>query len=165
MVCCLISLPHLGQDVFLELFVRADLFRIARHADMALINQERVAIRTEMILLPDIGRFRLPDLCRENFRLLVLHHAPAPSGDALPLAARRPFHFHLIEVAMMDGIRWQLQLPVARVPYLLAAVALLLLPAVEIADEENIQRMRRPLAEHPLRRRVRCSQEADSLLS
>ena len=50
---------------------------------------------------------------------------------------------------MMHGLGRQLQLPIARVPHLLKAVALALLPAVEIADEENIQRMRRPLAKHP----------------
>ena len=75
------------QDVFCELFVGADLFGVARHADMALINEQRVAIRAEMPVLPGIGLFRRPDLRRENLRLFILYHALAPSRDALPLAA------------------------------------------------------------------------------
>ena len=77
-----------GQNVFCELFIGADLFSIARHADMALINEQRVTIGAKMPVLPDIGLFRRPDLRRENFRLRILHHALAPGGDAFSLAAR-----------------------------------------------------------------------------
>ncbi len=102
----------------------------------------------EFLLMPGIGLLRRPDLRRENLCLLILHDALAPRRDALALAAR-PLHLHLVEITMLHGIGRQLQLPIARIPDLLAAVMLLLLPAVEIADEEDIQRMWRPLAEHP----------------
>ena len=137
-----------GQDIVLELRVGADLLRIAAHADMAFVNEQRVAVRVEHAMMPMIMLFRIPHLCREDFRLLILHDALAPGRDALPRAAR-PVDLHLIQVAMLHRLGRQFQFPVSRIADFLTAVFLDLFPVVEIADEIDIQCMRRLLAEHP----------------
>ena len=141
-------LSHSRQHVLHKLPVATHLLCILRHSHMALINEQRSGIGFEAFLLHHIGMFGMPHLCREDLCLLILHHSAAPCRDTLSLTSV-PLHLHLIEVSVSDGFLAELQFPVACSFYAFELVFWLLLPVVEISDEENLRCVGCPLSEHP----------------
>ena len=146
-------LGHSGQHVQAELVVGAHLLGILTHAHMALVDEQRVLLRTEASLLPHVGHGRVPHLCREYLGLVVLHHTAAPGGNTLALATV-PLHLHLVQLTVLQVFLLQLQLPVASALNTLAAVLLIFLPVVEVAYEVDVGSVRCPLAEHPSARQL-----------
>ena len=142
------SLGHAGQHVVLELCVAAHFLSILSHTDVALVDEQRTFLGLKAVFLPHIGLGRIPHLGRENLRLIVLHHAAAPCRNALAFTAV-PLHLHLVELAVLQVLFLQTQLPVAGAFNALAAVVLVLGPVVEVADEIDVGSVRCPLAEHP----------------
>ncbi len=141
------------QHVLGKLLVGAYLLSILSHADVALVDEQRVLLGLEVLLLPLVGLLRIPHLSREYLGLVVLYHAAAPGRNTLALAAV-PLDLHLVELAVLQGFLGEFQLPVACALYALAAVFLVLLPVVEVANEVNIGGVRCPLAEHPAARQL-----------
>ncbi len=146
-------LGHAWQHVVAELHVGAHLLGVLAHAHVALVDEQRVLLRPEASLLPHVGHGGVPHLRGEYLRLVVLHHTAAPGGYALALASV-PVDAHLVQLSVLQVFLLQLQLPVARAFYALAAVALILAPVVEVADEVDVGGVGCPLAEHPPARQL-----------
>ena len=144
------------QDVVLELRIGTYLLGILGHTHVALIDEQRVLLGLEVLFLPDV-RFRIPNLSGEYLRIVVLHHAAAPCWDALALATV-PLHLHLIELAVLNGLLRELQLPVASTLNALAPEFLILRPVVEVADQIDVSSIRSPLTEHPALRKFMKSE-------
>ena len=77
-----------------------------------------------------------------------MHDATRPSRNALALSPIPP-HFHLVELAVFQGVFGQFQFPVSRFGDAFRLVLRRFLPVVEVADEIDFRRIRRPLAENP----------------
>ena len=135
------------QNVLLELRVSSHLLSILSHTDVALIDQERSGLWLEVFFLPDV-RLRIPNLGREYFGLLILHHSSCPSRDSLAFATF-PMNFHLKEVAVPHCLLGEFQLPVSCAFYTLSTVLRGLLPIVEVTYQINVRGIRCPLTEDP----------------
>ena len=136
------------QHVLAKLIVCAHLFSVLRHADMAFVNQQRGGVGLERLFLKHVFLFGSPHLCAEYLCVVVLHHAAAPSRNALAFAAF-PVHFEFVEVLMFEGFRRELEFPVARVFEALKGIFFVFLPAVEIAYEINRRGIGCPFADYP----------------
>ena len=141
-------LGHARQYVLTELVVGAHLLFLLAHANVALIDQQRVGGGTEGTFFPLIRSLGIPNLCAEDFGLLVLHHTVGPGGNTFAFATF-PMDFQLEEVTMLHGRGWQLDFPYTATLFLLHAELLLLFPAVEVADEVDFRSVRSPFTEHP----------------
>ena len=137
-----------GQHVLTKLVVRAHLLCVLRHTDVAFIYKQRRLCRLKRLLLPFILLLRIPYLCGEYLCLLVLHHAVTPCRYSFAMTAV-PIDVHLVEVAMLDGLSRELQLPVAMLVKALCLILVRFLPSVEVANEINLCGVRSPLTEHP----------------
>ena len=137
-----------GQHVLTKLVVRAHLLSVLRHTDVAFIYKQRRLCRLKRFLLPFILFLRIPYLCGEYLCLLVLHHAVTPCRYSFAMTAV-PIDVHLVEVAMLDGLSRELQLPVAMLVKALCLILVRFLPSVEVANEINLCGVRSPLTEHP----------------
>ena len=136
------------QNVLFELSVSADLLSILCHTDMAFIDEQRIDVRLEVVIIPLEGLFRIPDLCGEDFGLFVLHNTRCPSGNTLAAAAV-PVNLHLEEVAVLHCLLRQVDFPVAGTRNLLEAIRFFFLPAIEIANQEDSGSIWCPLTENP----------------
>ena len=136
------------QHIVLELRIGAYLLGILTHSHMALIDEQRRLVGLELLLAENIRFLRVPYLGRENLRVIVLNHTTAPSRDTLTFATI-PLHLHLIQVAMLDSLLAELQLPVASSGDTLALIFVVFLPVVEITNKIDFRRIGSPLAEHP----------------
>ena len=141
------------QHILTELVVRAYLFGILCHADVAFIYQQGRGVRTESLLLPHVRLLRCPNLRAENLRLVVLHHPAAPRGNAFA-ASSVPMHLQFIQVAMLERTGAELDFPVSRALDTLQLILGRLFPVVEIAYQVNLRCVGRPFAEHPARGRA-----------
>ena len=136
------------QHIVLELCICSYFLCILTHADVALVDEQRILLGLEARFFPHIGHGRIPHLGREDFCIVVLHHATTPGRYPLAFASI-PFHLHLIELPMLEVFVAQAQLPVASAFNALATVVLIFLPVVEIANEIDIGRIGSPFTEHP----------------
>ena len=141
-----------GQHREAEFLVGGHLLLLARHADVAFVDEQGVALRHEVGIAEAIGFVRVPHLRAEQLGLVVLHHPPCPGRDALA-AASVPLHQQLEELPVLHGIDGQLDFPVAVVNPL-QSILLPLLPPVEIAYQVDGGGVGRPFAEHPSPRRL-----------
>ena len=91
------------QHLFTELGISSYAFFVLRHTNMALVNKERRRVRFELCGLPLIGLLRSPCLRSEEFRLIILHDARSPCGDAFALTAF-PMNGELEELAVLNGL-------------------------------------------------------------
>ena len=115
---------------------------------MAFVNKKRIALRTEGFFLEYVGRLGIPNLRREDFGLLVLHHAGTPGRNALTASAF-PIYLHLVELSVAESLRWQFEFPIISAGNALQLIFLHLLPLIEIANEIDGCGIGRPLAENP----------------
>ena len=142
------------QDVVAELGVAGDLFLLRAHADVRLVDErrERVLLRLHgrALVLPHVGLGRVVDLRAEELRLLVLAHVARIGGDALAVSAL-PAHLQPEVVAVADQLDGDFALPVVRAGLAEDLEARVDLPLREVADEPHARRVRRPLAEDPVR--------------
>ena len=120
------------QDVIFEFGVGADFLGVLRHADMRFVNQKRVRVNLEALVVPLVLLRRIPHLRGENFSVVVLHDALTPCGNAFAFAAV-PANAHLVKVAVFHFVGGQFEFPVAVVDSL-ATIFFGSLPAVEVAD-------------------------------
>ncbi len=141
------ALDHAWQHVEPEFLVGAHSLFVLCHAYVAFIDEQRRHIGHEVVHFHLIRLGRSPHLCRENLRLLVLHHACGIGWDALAAAAI-PVHHELEQVAVGHGVLGQLELPVA-VAHRLHVIRCTLAPAVELAYDKDVGGIRRPFAQHP----------------
>ena len=135
------------QYVVFELDVGADLLSILCHADVALIDEQRVGVGFEVLLFELIRLCRSPNLCRENLGVLVLHHTGCIGRNTLPFSTV-PSDFQFEEVTMMHLARLEFDFPVSIVNAS-HLVCLVLLPAIEVSNEENLGGIGCPFAQHP----------------
>ena len=136
------------EHVVLELRIGAYLLGILAHSDVALVDEQRRLVGLELLLTESVGFLRIPYLCGENLCIVVLNHTTAPGRNTLAFATI-PLHLHLIQVAMLDSLLAELQLPVACSGDTLALVFVVFLPVVEITNKIDFRRIGSPLAEHP----------------
>ena len=134
------------QHVAAEIVEGGDFLLLRAHADVALVD-EGVRVLAGAPVLPAVRGLRGPDLGGEDLGLRVLDGAGHIGGDALPRPAG-PLEVELVEVAVAEEHRGELELPVA-VADGLEAVAFRALPVVEVADEPDLRRVRGVLAEDP----------------
>ena len=87
-------LYHAGQDVFLELLIRAHLLRVFRHADVAFIDKQRIYLGFEGLFLPHV-RLWVPYLRGEYLGIVILYYSLCPGGNALALPTL-PVYLHLV---------------------------------------------------------------------
>ena len=136
------------QDFFTELVVGSYLLRVLSHTDVALINEQRIALRAKSLDAKVIGFGRCPHLCGKDFGLLVLHYTAAPGGYAFAASAV-PIDFHLVEIAVVQSLAGQCQLPVARRAYALQLKLGLLGPLAKVANQKNTRGVGSPFSENP----------------
>ena len=141
-------LNNARQHIVLEFGIGAHLFGILSHSYMALINEQRILLRLEVLLLELIFLFWIPHLGREYLRIVVLNYTTAPSWNTFSLTTV-PVDLHLIELTVLQGFLGKFQFPVVRTSYTFTAVFLILLPIVKIANQIDVGRIRCPLTEHP----------------
>ena len=82
---------HLGA----EFIIGANRLLLLRHADVALIDEQRVAAWLETACAPLIGLLGRPHLSGKDMGRGVLHHARGVGRDALALASA-PVHDELV---------------------------------------------------------------------
>ena len=135
------------QDVFFELCVRADFFRVLSHTDMAFINEQRACVDFETVIIPGVGVRGSPDLRGEDFCFVVLNDALSPRGDTFAFAVV-PANIHFVEVAVFEFIGSEFEFPITVFEFL-ATIGFVFLPAVEISDQIDVRRVGCPLTENP----------------
>ena len=136
------------EDIVLEFGVCAHTLSVLCHTDMALVDEQRIFLWAESFLLPYVLFGWSPYLGREDFCDLVLYYAARISWYTLSLASC-PFHFHLVQVSMVEGCFWQLQFPVPAVRYALECIPLVLFPVIEVSYKVYFCGIGSPLAEDP----------------
>ena len=95
-------LGHARQDILLELRIGAYLLCILRHTYMAFVDQQRTLLRLEVLFLKFVFLLRIPDLCREDFGVVILYHTTTPGRDTLAFATV-PLHLHLVKLSVLQG--------------------------------------------------------------
>ena len=140
---------YAGQHPLTELVEGAHALLVLRHADVTLVDEQRVAAWTERLLPPLIsGYMRIPHLSAEDSRSRILHHALGKGRDALA-ATTVPLHQHLIVLAVAESLIGQRHLPVAMGIETRQTIFVTTLPVVEIAHQPDGRGVGSPLAEHP----------------
>ena len=134
---------HLGA----KFLVRAYCLLVLRHTDVALVDEQRIDRRHEVVYLKLVGLFRAPNLRRENLSGVVLHHACGVGWDAFAPTAI-PVHMQLKEVAVRHGAFRQVDFPVS-VGESLHAVGFTLCPFVEWPHDVDVGGIWRPFTECP----------------
>ena len=135
------------QDVVLELGIGSHLLRILCHTDVALVDEQRIGVGLEVLLLEFVRLGWSPNLSGENLGRIVLHHTVGIGRNALPFSTI-PLDFQLEEVAVMHLTGLELDFPIAVVDAF-HLVGLILLPIVEIANQIDVGGIGCPLAQHP----------------
>jgi len=134
------------QHIFTKLLVGTHAQLLSSHADMRLVNQ-RIFYALGLRVFPLVGLVGVPHLRRKEVRFFVLHHAAAVRWNALT-AAVFPHHKQLVVVAMLERIGRQRYFPIAIADTFQPPTAVGF-PTVEVANEVNVLRVGRPLAQHP----------------
>ena len=101
-----------GKYFLAEFVISAHFFLPLCHSDMTFINQQWIRVRLECFLFEFIGFLRSPDLRTEYLGLFILHHTSSPCRNTLALSAF-PVYIQFVEIAMMNGIRRQVNFPIA----------------------------------------------------
>ena len=135
------------QHVHAEFLIGAHTLAVLCHADMALVDEQRLGVRHEVGDFELIRLLRVPHLGREDIGLVVLDNTGGVSRDALAFPAL-PVHTQFVQVAMTHGTRGKRDFPVAALETF-QAIRGTLTPIVELADEINLGSIGSPLAEHP----------------
>ena len=99
------------EDVFAELVVRTNFFRILSHANVTLVDKKRIFIGLKIGCFEMIGFFRSPNLCRENLSLFILHHSCCIRRNAFSLSTF-PIDVKFIKISMMHGFGWEFNFPI-----------------------------------------------------
>ena len=139
---------HSGQDIVAELSIGADALLVLSHADVALVDEERVGSGAELLHLPLISLLGVPHLSAEDVCLFILHHSCSPCRYAFSLTAF-PMHDELEEGAMAEGLVLDFQFPVAGAADASHGIAGTFLPSVEVAHHEDVDGIGSPFAQHP----------------
>ena len=130
-----------------ELVVGAHTLLVFGHAYVALVDEQRRDVGPEVGDPEPVGMLGLVDLRGEYLGLGVLHHACGVCRDAFPHAPF-PFHAHLVEVAVTDGVGGDVHLPGA-VAQAREAELLQVFPVGEIPYEPYVGGVGGIFAEHP----------------
>ena len=91
------------QNLFGKLPVRPDFFLLLRHADMGLINQQRLVFQLRRCMFKYIRCRGIPKLAREVLVALVLNHALDIHWNAFMLPDLR-LHQHLQFATMHKAV-------------------------------------------------------------
>ena len=135
------------QDLFAEFSVASHLLLLSSHTDVAFIDEQRVDLRTECLMLEFVGSPRCPHLCTEDFVYWVLYHPACTGGDALSLASF-PANFQFVEVAMFDGISGKFQFPIHHV-FPAQLVLRMFFPVIEVSNQVDFRSIGCPFSENP----------------
>ena len=135
------------QDIGAELLVGAHRLLVLSHANVALVDEQRLHIGLELRYLELIFLAGVPHLSREYLGNIVLNHSGGIGGNALALTAL-PVDRELEQVAMLHAALRQRDFPVAALERA-HLVGCALGPVVEVANHENLGGIRSPLAQHP----------------
>ena len=136
------------QYVHTEFLIGTHTLAVLRHADVALVDEQRARVGHKVLDLELVGLFGCPHLGREDVGLLVLNHARGIGRDALAFSAL-PVHAQLVQVAVVHGALGQNDFPIAVVqPFQLVGGTLA--PVIELADQINLSRIGGPFTEHPV---------------
>ena len=101
-----------GKYFLAEFVISAHFFLPLCHSDMTFINQQWIRVGLERFLFEFIGFLRSPDLRTEYLGLFILYHTCSPRRNTFALSAF-PVYIQLVEIAMMNGIRRQVNFPIA----------------------------------------------------
>ena len=138
------------QNILTELVVCAYTLLLGSHADVALIDEQRsVGFPTfRTAALAHIELFlRSPNLCREDFCIVVLHYAACIRRNALSVASE-PLNEQLIVLTVANLLFGEITFP-HPIANRIEAVVLTLVPVVEVAFYIDGCCVRCPLAEYP----------------
>ena len=91
------------QHIILELGIGTHFLSILPHTHVTLVNEEGVLLGLKNLFLELVGLLGIPHLCRENLRIIILHHTTAPGWNTLPFSTI-PLHFHLVQLSMLESL-------------------------------------------------------------
>ena len=95
-------LDNTWQNIVLKLCIGTHLLGILSHTYMALIDEQRILLRLEVLLFPLIGFLRVPNLSREYLCLIILYYALTPSRDTLSFPTV-PLYLHLVQLTVFQS--------------------------------------------------------------
>ena len=144
---CIAKSSNTWQNVHAELLVCSYLFFRGSHTDVALVDEQRIDLRTEQLVAETIRTSWCPHLSRENLGLLILDHTTCIRRDTLTLSAI-PVNREFIEFLMMHSIGRKGNLP-NTVFNRLTCIFGLLLPIVHLTNDVNGRGIGCPFAEDP----------------
>ncbi len=130
-----------------EFVICAHFFLLLCHSDMTFINQQRIRVGLKCFLLEFIGVLRSPDLCTEYFGLFILYHTCSPRRNTFALSAF-PIYIQFVEIAMMNGIRRQVDFP-NTILLFFQLVGSFFLPIIKCTHHINMSSIRSPFTESP----------------
>ena len=122
-----------GKDVESEFLECADALLILGHADVGLVDEERLGVGSETLHLEFVGILGGVDFGGEYLGVGILHHAAGVGRDPFSFAPV-PEHAHFEEVAVMKHVGVEFPLPGAVVKTL-ERISLVVFPVGEGAGE------------------------------
>ena len=135
------------QHIAAELLVGIHFLLFRRHTDMAFVDIERALLFKAFAFVFPLELGFVPNLRREDLRLLVLYNTTYIGRNTLSVAAV-PFYEQLVHLAVGHRFLRQLGFPNA-VAYRLKTIGLILGPVIEIAFDIDRGGIRSPFAHHP----------------
>jgi len=141
-------IDHPGQDLLPKFFIGSDFFLRLRHADVGFIDPGGFRRAAEKGLPPNVGMFRLPDLCGEQFGGRVLDDAPSIGWNSLPVSSR-PAHQKFVKLTGPQFFLRETHFPVSVFSHFLQGKIPFFLPVGKITDQGNGGGIRRPFAKYP----------------
>ena len=144
--CVISQVSYLRKHVDTELFESSHLLLLCSHTDVALIDQRVLALAGSFIL--PLIRSRIPDLCAESLRNLVLDSSCGVGRNSFSTAAL-PLDVELIEHSVLEEHCRKHDFP-GSAPERPQSIGFSSLPVVELAYQIYLCSVRSPLAEDPV---------------